>query len=320
MTDEQGQLSATDGLRIHTEPASNQGSSEKNYETILKPSTSQITEAKNDHGRRIFSDQVTDSSVINVRGQETTVAAASRAGLIEKGSDGMWNITDRGSGRKAPEPPEAAVDYLRERPELADKFNEKYGQGAAEEALQNDGAEVMDSETENQITEVAETTNPNDIQSLISDAATGNDFSEETLGRIASHLGQEPEQVRETAQHVRQAFASQARGTVEHEGVDADEFLAWAYRDRPEQIQAAIRKQATERSTQGYRELAQEFATVRYADMARNSPETLLQAEYPEGVTAFQAPNGEVVLEIDGFGQVPFEIAQKKGWVSVSQK
>lgn len=190
---------------------------------------------------------------------------------------------------------------------------------AAEKAQPQDRGEALqDSEAEAAITHFAAGVPALEQIAAVEDLIRNDGvLSNDILSRASMRMGVDAGQVSAMAAKMVAGFRAQALAAVARTagGVDAEAVLAWAKAEAREELDAAMRKQAYDRSTEGYRNLA-----ARYVEnLDQIDPEAVLNADYDSGITAFQA-DGEVILNIPKRGQVPYRIAVREGWIRVSKQ
>lgn len=120
-------------------------------------------------------------------------------------------------------------------------------------------AEPLDEASEAAISELATSIKP-DTQAKIIDRFTRDfDLDVYSLGDVAIGLGITLPEATNRVGDVILAFQVQADMAVKAEGVDPYELWAWAKDHAIGLLRQAVRQQAMERSTEGYRQLARTF-------------------------------------------------------------
>jgi len=253
---------------------------------------SPINSAVTESGRRVTGSDITEDSVVSIKGMSMQIKSAMRAGLIERTQDGSFVVVEKGQGspmKKAPSQDAPSNDDDADMQKLA-------------------------TDVEDAIVDVATNASPGDVLNVLSSVAKGEDPKEAAMGRIASQLGIEPDEAYGRFETIRAGMEKQARQVVSKQGVDPDEVFDWAWKHRPEMMQQAIKAQATQRTTKGYRQIAKAY-------LENNNPHSaddILNAELPKGVTARKLPNGKVALNVRGV-EVEFEQAVRMGWITVNR-
>lgn len=128
-----------------------------------------------------------------------------------------------------------------------------------------------------------------------------------TLGTLASQLGVEPEQLSSRVAPVLEALKQQALDVMSEGGLDGNDVVAWAQRNRPDKFQQAQHKQGTMRNTSGYAELRTEYL----ASLADHNPSAALAADLGNGITQYQNAKGRIMVRIPGMSEMLWETAIK---------
>lgn len=251
-------------------------------------SGSMIQKAVTETGSPRTGSDITEDSVVSITGIPMKIRDAMRAGLIERTHDGGFSVVTPGA--KAPQDNGPAGD---------------------DEA---GGLEELAPHIEDSITHVARNASPGDVLNVVSSYAKDGTMNEAALGRIASQLGIEPGDAHGRFEEIRSSMETQARLAVSKAGGDPDAVFEWAWANRPDLMQKAIKSQATERTTKGYGEIAKAY-------LANNNPysaDDIVNAQFPEGVSARKLHNGEVVLNVNGL-EIAWKDAMRRGLVNVSR-
>lgn len=255
-------------------------------------------------GMPISPDRITDDSIVYVKGREVSVRSALSAGYLVRDPDGTLREPGQGpqnrnTSQSRSEPTDQA--YEEERPDL----------GPSEEDLEGLG----DDHLEGLISSVAEAAPQQDVVSVINAVSSGEELPGQAFNQIADSMGLSRDEAMEQYETIRSAFEEQAyRAVEETTGIDAEAVFEWARENAPSDLTKAIRSQAMNRSTAGYRELATKY----FENLDSIDPDALLSAQYPEGVRAVQE-GGRVVLETPQ-GAIPWRLAVRKGIAKVSRR
>jgi hypothetical protein len=245
--------------------------------------------ARSQTGSPVVGRELRPDDIVMVAGMETTVAIARRLGLVEENEYGK--LVNGADARKLVEEP------IQEAVETGEAF-----------ASQDD---------EKHLAEMSALTSAGPQVAAINDFVTTGQMSSNTIERLASEAGMEPHQVQENFAKVQAAFTAQAKSVVTKTGVpDFDDFSQWAWQHQPNSMQDAIRAHTMHRSTAGYQAIAAEYV----ATMDQHDPHAILEADFGGGITASKAPNGNIVLNIPGTGQVSWRQAINLGLVKVSRR
>lgn len=253
-------------------------------ENVLATATDRLGRPVTDPGNL----QPTD--LIRVNGMEVSVQVAERMGLISRNEVGR---TVAGA-----------------RPETLTASD-------AAETMTETGEAFASAESETVLTDLASKTYPGTQVAAVNDIVMRGELSEGTIARIASEMRIEPGAAGDRVSKVIAAFETQARSVVGAAGVgDFDDFTAWAHENRPNDLREAMRRHGMERTTEGYRKLANEYV----ASMADHDPAAILEAEFGSGITAHRTPDGRIYLNLPGRGQVGYREAVRMGLVTVTPR
>lgn len=264
-----------------------------------------VATAHNSTGRPLSPDQITEESIVFVGGREVSVRSALGAGYLVRDSEGNLHEPGR-SPNVAP-----TEDARRSSSDPGDEQEEEQpNQGPLPEDLEPTGNE----EVESIIDEVAAAAPQQEVVETIMAAANGEDLPEQSFNRIADSMGMSRDEALTQYESIREAFTEQA-GQAVHEatGLDPEVVFEWARENAKQDLAEAIRLQAVNRSTSGYREIAETYIR----DLDKIDPDALLNATYPEGVRAVER-SGRIVLETPR-GPMDWATAVRAGIVTISQ-
>lgn len=288
------------GVRIHTGTgptriingqldSSAQRFSHNSFHDLVNEGGDYLRTARSSTGSPISGRALRDDDIVVVEGIETSVQTARRIGLLAENEYGK--LVSAAS----------ASDLVKQTPEEADP-------GLAGEAFTNPADEEL-------LAETAGLTSAGSQVSAINDLITTGEVTSGTLERLASEAGIEPHEAQAQISKVQALFAGQAQQVVNKEGVsDFEDFSAWAWKHQPNGIREAIRGQAMNRQTDGYRTLAREYMET----MDLHDPHAILEADFGPGVKATKDHEGRIVLHIANRGQLSWRQALKLGLVKVS--
>lgn len=252
---------------------------------------STIQRAVSETGSPRTGSDIDENSVVSITGIPMKIKDAMRAGLIERTQDGGFEVAHQGS---------------------------KSAQQSTTKAMENNddgGMEALPPHIEDSITQVAQRASQGDVLNVINSVAQDGKANEHAINRIASQLGLEPEEAHNRYEEIRSSMETQARRAVVNSGADPDDVFNWAWANKPELMQQAIKTQATERTTKGYKQITKEYL----ANNTPYSPDDIVNAQFPEGVSARKLPNGEVALNIRGL-EVGFKDAVRRGMLNISRQ
>jgi hypothetical protein len=228
------------------------------------------------------------TDVISVAGTETTVQNAASLGLIEQGPNGRWLLVPDGAARAvANEQPQEAYED-------------------AGEALPNAAAEQ-------DLADLASTITPTTQVALAQQIIADGSINQNTLARAAGEAGQEPGVIGERINTVVQSFQAQTDSMLKGLGADdTSQFYQWAQENHPQELRKAMTDQVMERTTRGYQPLFNQYVET----LADHSAEDVLNASYGSGITA-RMEGKQVLLNIPGYGTMPYRSAIKAGLITV---
>lgn len=254
---------------------------------IKAHSSGRITEGRAAGRSTRVAGSLSDNSIVNVHGMETTVKAALAAGLIVNNGDGTYSVAE---GRPAP------ADQKQDQtdPALADM-----------EALGDKDAEAS-------LTEVCNKASPVEVLGVVNTLAKGEGLSERLVGKIASQMGIEPGEAMERAETIHKAFIGQAMDTIGKSGLDAQEVVDWAWENKPDLMKKAISRHAADRTTKGYGDVVEAYLD----GIEKTSPQTILNAQLPPGCTARQGRDGTIIINTPQ-GDFSWKSLLRMGAVSV---
>jgi hypothetical protein len=254
-------------------------------------------------GRAVPANEAKDTDLVNVGSMQVSVRTLIARGDLVREQDGSLRAV---SGK----PPVSAQ-------EKAQAQQRQDQQKAAQERQQDapPAPEAVSPEVEKVITEVATGANPSDVLAVVNTLGKGQEPGEAELGRIASKMGVEPEQVAEKFETVRSAMEGQALRSVGSLGIDAQDIMTWGYENCPDVMKRAINQHATQRSTKGYQEVAKQFVE----NLDTIDPASILEAELPAGWSARIAGDRKTVLLVSPEGREhSYRALAKAGKVKVS--
>lgn len=263
-------------------------------ETPSATTGQKITQARTPSGFPRSGATITENDIVKVNGQEGRIKDMMRVGLITQNPDGSFSLADRNgpTNRQQGQRHDAAQDQQRDQPQ----------------------GEALSEDAEATITEVATKAQPGDVMGCITSYASTGEFNAASLDRVASQMGLTPEVARDQAESIRAAFEAQAHAAVSASGFDAEEVFAWAWENTPDKLKTAMIKQATERTTKGYQDLVKGYTMA----LDRANPDAILNAQFPEGVTAKRLKDGAIILKTP-HGEVDWRTAVRNGWVKIGR-
>jgi hypothetical protein len=183
---------------------------------------------------------------------------------------------------------------------------------------QQEPSERLDQDTEATIGVAVEKLGVQQVAALAEHTMKGNDVAK-LIPEVASRLGMESEQAQAVYDRTVAAFVKQAQAAASTAGVSADawdDFCEWARTERPAEKHKAESEHFEYGRTGGIKALAKEYAaTGRQFDA-----ESVLAAEFGNGITARKDESGAVILSIPGHGSVSFKQAVALGLIRVSKR
>lgn len=139
----------------------------------------------------------------------------------------------------------------------------------------------------------------------------------QTSAMLAAELGvSTEEQVIEKVENIKAAFGAQASKALQDCGIDnITDFREWAEDSRrATQFKQAQTMQVQERSTQGYRDMAQAYLM----ELPSRDPASILEAKFEGGLRAVKSPDGQIGIVFPSGQSVSFSSAVKAGLIKVS--
>ena len=202
-------------------------------------------------------------------------------------------------------------------PELvpADQPNTKQEEAPAVEG----DAAVIPEVSGQTVAHVAQVMGSGNVVAMALEAARGGEASEQTIGEMASRLNTEPGHVREVVSRITNEFRSAAADAIVREGVPdiaAEGFVQWANSQRESAFSDAVVRLVDTNDLRPLRALAREFVKETGAGL---TDADLSGAELGDGVEAFEV-EGNLILRIRGYGEMPARVAIRQGVVKISQR
>lgn len=245
--------------------------------------------AKTPSGSPVGNRTLTDNDIVSVQGMEVSVGVAKQIGLLTE------------EGKDAPTAKEVSKPKAEPKPSAKEP-----GDAPEAEPLPGKHAEMLLETSSKAVDAGAQ-------NAAVLDYVQSGELSEGTVGRIASSMGVEPHEARGMAQEVYSGFQQQAYQTVEKTGLNPQAVFEWAQKEAPEQLSKAMQAHAMERTTKGYKEIAQAYVS----NLDTVNPDAILGANFGSGITA-KKENGKVILDLPGVGTVDWKGALRSGLIRVS--
>jgi hypothetical protein len=166
---------------------------------------------------------------------------------------------------------------------------------------------------ESLLSEATEATSEQVVYAAANFIADGGTIDENMLGSLARGLGVDPAEAQDRVDRISEAFRQQAAETIARLGVDPEAAFEWARENDQAGLAQAIRQQVHDRSTAGYKALAQSYLM----SLDQIDPEAILSATFGEGISAFRAGNGAVVIQTPDGEQLSWRQAVEFGVIRV---
>ena len=183
---------------------------------------------------------------------------------------------------------------------LADKTDaDKADDEKAEKDKGDQGeGERMGDETEKTIDTLIEGSTPDDQLAAVHQVAATGEVDPALIATVAQSMGVETEALQGQIGGVLEAFESQARDVITKAagGIDSERVLEWVREHRADELNKAMVAQGTQRSTTGYASLAREYVN----GLDEYDPDSILTADFTEGVSARRDENGKVIINVNG--------------------
>lgn len=230
--------------------------------------------------------QMTD--IVKVPGGETTLQNAVSLGMVERDQNGRWVLVPDGGSRA----------LANEQPQ---------------EAYQDDGEALPDASIEQDLGDLCSSVSPSVQVAIAQQMITDGAINPNTIARAAGEANQEPGVISERINTVVQGFQAQTDSVLRGLGAeDTSLFYQWAQEHHPEALRKAMTDQVMERTTKNYEPLFRQYVET----LAVHSPEDILSAEFGSGITA-RMVDKQVVLNIPGYGSMPYRSAVNAGLINV---
>ncbi|MBO9452282.1 hypothetical protein J7426_18560 [Tropicibacter sp. R16_0] len=248
-----------------------------------------VMETLRDEGNgTIMARAVKLSDTVEVQGMRTSIANALALGVIER--------TETGGFRDATAAPEEAT--------------EKAPEGKAEAAFNiGEAGEAAMSELVGNIDQGG-------VMSAMDQLLAGVDVSDNTVGRLATAAGVEPEQMRETINTVHTATYDAAMTRLEAQGLSEEGLSAFAEADPTafRMMQDAARDLLTTNDTAGLDALAETYTAALDRFQTAEVMGALTEAGYgyqPDG-------RGGLIVVLNDGTEVPWSVAVRQGIIKLS--
>lgn len=141
--------------------------------------------------------------------------------------------------------------------------------------------------------------------SAVKEIVQNGEISANTLGRLASQLRTEANQLQGQLAPIMAEFERQGRAAFSEGGLDADDVIRYAQTKKADALRLAMHKHGTERSTAGYKAIRASYL----ADLADYNPQAALAADLGPGVTSYQDHKGRVMVRVPGYGEMEWSSA-----------
>lgn len=237
---------------------------------------------------------------VTVNGMEMTVQVAERMGLISRSATGGYE----GSG-KTPE----AVLQEQVQPDVTDL------QAPAREGFDDPNTERLFNAVTDRVARVEQVQVMNSLIDSIATKGQG-EVAGNLFTTVAGQMGVEGHEAETIVGRMVGAFSRQAAKAVQDVvPVDPDDVWDWARQNQPRELRDAMRRQAMERTTEGYKALATKYLET----LGETDPTSILSAELGPGVSVRKGVDGQPVLRLEGIGEVSYRTAIRSGFIKVSR-
>jgi hypothetical protein len=241
------------------------------------------------------------NDIVTINGVETELRVAIEAGLIKLNDGKLRGVTE--------------AELARAEQQQGQQDQQQTDQRSEEQKAQADpiGPEAYKVMTD------ALTRDPGAVTNAAADLIEADgDMSTGAVEELASRMGVAPAEAQHRAQVAMAGYAKEAYATSAREvGVDetlAAEALQDARRSRPSEFKEIAYRHVNEGKA-GYAGLVREYV----AGLATTAPQQVLNATTTSGVKVFQAPNGDIMVDIPGDGQMRYEDAVHLGRITVKR-
>ena len=254
------------------------------------------------------------SDTVEVDGMRTSVANAERMGLIKRDAAGGYvdavasrpgvpspqsRTTGEEQSRRSPEPQRELSELEKVERELAGDYEP--------ETLADRNIESLNEAIINAV-------DAHIIERGLQEAVEYGEFSDQTIGEVATKLGMTEDQALKAVEAMQSAYADQLSRGLSSAGLgDADlqqEFLGWLAETNPSEEKAARRALAERSTAKGYAKHVNAFV----ASLGKDDPHGAVEAARRSGVEA-RVVEGQAVLTLPGLGEMSWQNAIKNGFV-----
>ncbi len=230
---------------------------------------------------------ISDETVVDIGGVQTTVGAAVQAGLIRREGAGYV-------------PAEQGQEPTESEPEAAPA----------------ETPEAFDDETEATIGTLASNAPPSAIAAAVDSISRGEAVPDRYIGETASLMGIEPAEAARMVEVVQDAYVAQAHARIASHGLDPEAVFDWAVANAAGPLREAIQAHTTTRTVSKYDALASAYLE----GLDQIDPAYVMASNFGNGITARQERDGTVVLNIPGRGEMAWRSAIATGAITIGKK
>lgn len=257
-----------------------------------------LSTARSTYGTPINGRPLEPTDRVIISGMETTVAMAETMGYLRRNEFGQI-VNGMSPAEEKAKQLEASTKAAEVAQREADSKLEGFGDAGAEKAL----------------TTLVQATSPSTQISAMADYITHGSPRPETVEAFATQLGLPAEAAKAKLEAAHNAFIAQGTAAVASIGVpDPEAWYAWAEKTHPGELKLAMEQHVRERTTAGYRKLAQSYMER----LDTIDPEAILTAELGPGVRVRQDAQGRIVVTVPDGRSMSWAGAVKTGAIKLS--
>jgi hypothetical protein len=247
-----------------------------------------ITTGKSKTGSPRAPSELRPEDLVKVGDTDIEVRLAERMGFLKRLPDGTYQETGRAPTEEKQE----------------------------EKPPEDTGEALADAQLESDLTAFVSGTDAGTQVKALMQLAENGEVNRSTLETAAAQLKMEPREVSAKLDIIADGFRDQAATFAKSHGIDdVQSFWDWAREARGREFQGAMIRHGMERSTSVYQPIIQAYLE----SYAERHPERALAITSKSGVTARKDPRtGEVLLNVPGRGEMPFQVAVRQRLIKLS--
>ena len=238
------------------------------------------------NGRRLAPQEIRPDSLVTIQGVTTNVCAAMAAGLIRQSESGQY-IGKSGESAAAPQQQQQQQQEQEQTPAPA-------------------VAEPMAPEVEAVLTEAMPKLSQGTRNAIVTEAIANGSLSTELTQRVAEQLGISTDEAGDRIGKVLDGFAAQAHASI---GSMAPQVLGWARQERAKELNDAMRNQAMNGTTSGFKALARDF--LENLPTIPGGADAIINHPDAQAWGARKERDGRVTVQTKSMGRVDWRTAMR---------